>query len=311
MASLVAVIAISLTIAFLWIKAKSPHSTAPGTGTVKFESRKITDGLPNSVVFDYNASAFRGDSVFIQQSWDPERRELVAGAGKQHTSIYYYPGYFMAKLIVNGDIKKEAAVFIKTKGWKGIIDKKPVPVYLHQKEMEQPGAMGISTATLQQKTGSPVFNDTWVSFYNVREFGGLTGSDFTLETTLRNTAAVEASLCRKVKIYILAKGGAIIIPLSDKGCIADLNFFTGERLIRGKEYDLSAFGCDFNNFQQVKCTVANRHLAIYLNNKVIFSEEQKNPIDEIIGLCFDFEGTGEIRSVKLAGPGKVVYEESF
>jgi len=92
-------------------------------------------------------------------------------------------------------------VFIPSKGWKGIIQREPLPVYLRPDEVKQDsGYMGISTATLKEKTGSGIFSGVWVDFANVREFPGITGDHFTLETTVRNTSTVEECLCRKVQI---------------------------------------------------------------------------------------------------------------
>ncbi|WP_419699560.1 hypothetical protein [Mucilaginibacter sp. NFX135] len=280
-------------------------------GPVKFSSRKVTDGLPNSVVFDYDASALNIDSVTLQQTWDPSRVERLATSGRQHTSIYYYPGYFTAKLIANGQVKKENSVFIKTRGWTGIIGRNNNPVYLDDKDIHRSGAMGLDSKTLALKLSSPVFNGQWLSFYNVREFGGLDGGDFTFETTLRNTSGMDESSCRKMILYILGKQNAIIIPLADKGCISDLNIYTSSDWISGKDHDLSAFGCDFSNFQKLKCEVRDMKLSVYLNSKLIFTKPITQTITQIAGICIAFEGSGEIKDVKLGNRDKVVLNDQF
>ncbi len=279
--------------------------------TVKFSSKKVTDDLPNSVVFQYDASAFNSDSVFIQQSWDPARREQVPGRGKEYTSIYYRPGYFLAKLIVDHEIKKETVVFIKTKGWKGIIDKVPIPVYLSATEIKHPGYLGISDTVMQQKISSPVFNDTWVKFSNVREFQGIHAGNFTLETILRNTSTLGESVCGKTNLVILGTGMAIVIPLVNKGCIADIGVLTGEKWIDGKNHDLSVFGCDFSKFQRLKCSIKDQRLNVFLNNRRIFETEQKQNIGRIVGVRFEFEGSGQVKQVRLETPGSPAYEELF
>jgi hypothetical protein len=292
------------------IKPKSTEKIRTNAA-VKFESEKVADGLPNSVVFNYDASGLGVDSVMLQQSWDPSRNEEISAQGKEHTSIYYYPGYFTAKLIVNGQVKKESPVFIKTKGWAGIIDKYPTPTYLSAADMHLAGALGITGKTLAQKNGSPVFNDQWVSFSNVREFGGLNGGDFALETTLRNTSKPDESSCRRIIIYILGKSNAMVIPLADKGCISALNMYTSSEWINGKDRNLSAFGCDFNQFQDFKCEVQDMNLNIYLNNKQIFTAPITQTIGDIVGLSIRFEGSGEIRNLKLGNKNKTFLEEKF
>ncbi len=279
--------------------------------TVKFSGKKSSDDMPNSVVFNYDASAFHSDSVYIQQSWDPNRRERVAGDSKQHTSIYYHPGYFLAKLIVNNKIIKESTVFIKTKGWIGIVDHGPVPVYLSPADIMSNGRMGISGELMQQTVGSPVFNNLWVRFANVREFPGIKADNFTLDCTLRNTATPSQSVCRKTNLTILGAGMAIVIPIINKGCIADIGVLTGENWIDGNDHDLSAFGVDFSQYQNLRCTVKNHRFKVFLNNKQIMDVEHKHSIGRIVGIRFEFEGPGEVKHYKLETPGAKVYEEQF
>jgi len=303
----VVIISLSLISIFSSKKIKAPiKSNIP----VEFESKKTSDDLPNSVVFNYNASAFHSDSVYLQQNWDPERRQKIPPDGRQVTSIYYYPGYFNSKLIVDGQVKKESPVFIQTKGWKGIIEEKPVPVYLSANEIKGNGTLAITSATLQAKLGTPVFNNTSAILTNVRPFLGTDPADFSLETTLCNTSTVEQSLCRKIKVFILSSDGAIILPLCDKGCIADIGILTGSAWIDGKDHDLSAFGCNMQQFQHLTCTVKGGRLKVYLNNAMILDTEYK-PIGNIIGLRYIFEGAGEIKDVKLASHDKTIYEEKF
>jgi hypothetical protein len=279
--------------------------------SIKFSSKKVSDDLPNSVVFNYDASAFHSDSVFIQQSWDPNRREQVPGDGKQFTSIYYDPGYFIAKLIVDKHVKKTTSVFIKTKGWKGILDHQPVPVYLSPEEIKGQGFMGITADLMQEKLGTPVFNNTWIKFANIREFPGINADNFTLDCTLRNTSTSGQSACAKADLTILGNGTAIIIPIVNTGCISDMGILTGETWVSGKDHDLSAFGTDMSQFQNLRCSVKDRFLRIYLNNKQIFEFKQAHTMGRIVGIRFEFEGPGQIKNYKLETPGGAIYEEQF
>jgi hypothetical protein len=281
------------------------------TKPVKFKARVVADGLPNSVVFDYDASGLQADSLTLQQTWDPSRTERIATSGRQHTSIYYHPGYFTAKLIDKGKVEKETPVYIKTKGWVGLLDKQPSPTYLSDVEIRLPGALGLGAKAIARKTGLPVFNGQWLRFYNVKEFDGLDGGDFTLVTTLRNTSTPEESSCRKVIVYILGKQNAIIIPLANKGCSSDLRLFTSSEWVNGRDKDLSAFGCDFSKFQKLRCSVKNMQVTVQLNGVQIYSAPITQTIKEVAGLCIAFEGPGEIRDVMLSNSSKTVLNDSF
>ncbi len=120
-------------------------------GTYLFSSKPVTRNIPNSVVFTYDAKAAAGDSVFIQQSWDNRTRAPVDPDKHQYTSVYYYPGFYHAKLLVNKTIVKEHSLQISTDGWLGLIHHEPVPVYLNPAEFLKDGLMSLSVADLKQK----------------------------------------------------------------------------------------------------------------------------------------------------------------
>jgi hypothetical protein len=301
---IIGTLAIAVVLSFISARIiHKPVNPAP----VRFEHHETSDELPNSVVFDYDATALQPKKVMIQQSWDPTRREKVDPEGKQHTSIYYYPGFFRAKLVVDGEIKRESDVYIPTKGWKAIIARNPLPVYLSAKETAlDSGRMGIKPTTLETKTGSPVFTNRWVSFFDVHEFPGMSGDHFLFQTTIRNTSTVEQSLCRKMQLFVMGTEDPIIVTFSDKGCISSLSLYTGSRGINGQDHDLSAFGCDCSQWQQVTCAQENGVFTIGLNGKPVFTAQRNKSIGGIIGIRIAFEGTGEIKEATLNGGDKTL-----
>lgn len=276
------------------------YTNAPiDASQVQFSSKKVTEELPNSVVFDYSIGTINADSVMIQQSWDPRRRERIDAHKGQHTSIYYYPGYFRAKLLVGDQILKEQDIFIKTQGWKGIIDAAPVPTYLSSEEIALSGnQMNLNAETLRKKTGKSVFNNVMTHFYQVKDFNRR-ADDFTFETVLQNTSSKEEAVCQKARIKILTSETAIGLPLCSKGCTSDASVFIGGTNISGKDRDLSAFGCDFTIPQRLKCRIKNKVLAVFLNGKSIFTAPATADLGRIVGVCISFEGTGRIEKAEF------------
>jgi len=300
------IITLAIAVLLSFISARIIHKPADPTA-IRFEHHETSDELPNSVVFDYDATALNPKKVMIQQSWDPTRREKVDPEGKQHTSIYYYPGFFRAKLVVDGEIKRQSDVYIPTKGWKAIVARDPLPVYLSAKETTlDSGRMGIKPAILEAKTGSPVFTNRWVNFFDVHEFPGMSGDHFTFQTTIRNTSTVEQSLCRKMQIFVMGTEDPIVLSFADKGCISGLNLYTGSRAISGKDHDLSAFGCSSGQWQQITCAQENGVFTVGLDGKPIYTLQRNKSIGGIIGVRIAFEGTGEIKEVILKGRDKTL-----
>src|SRR5579859_5206391 len=95
-------------------------SSAPAKDTraATFAVRKTTqNAIPNTVVFTYDIDHLAGDSFFIQQSWDKNRRVRISRNNHTLTDIYYEPGYHTAKLIADDRIVKTIPVSIPTDNW--------------------------------------------------------------------------------------------------------------------------------------------------------------------------------------------------
>lgn len=296
--------------AFVVVNIKTKTGTAPDPAAFQFSSEKVVDeGIPNSVVFDYDASAASpDDTIFIQQSWDKRLRTRVSREGKQHTSIYYYPGFFEAKLVINEKIIKEHNLFIKTTGWLPCIEQMPVPVYFKEAEAMNQGILTLPLERIQQANVPLQPNTPWVSFYNVRDFGNVTSDDFVFETALRNDYSEGAAVCQHTRIHILMEGSTMVIPLSIKGCVSELNFMGND----GKKVDLSAFGVDFSNWVKVKCVFKEHEARISINDKEVFKLDANQIPVKLVGIAYRFQGTGSVDWIKLSkSDGKVFYEENF
>jgi len=300
---------IALIAAIIYTKKSAPPNVADND--YKFSSKKVvSEGLPNSVVFNYDATKSPYDSVIIQQSWDRHLQTKVSRNDHQHTSIYYYPDYYKAKLIVGGKIVSMHRLLIKSKGWMPAVTQSPVPVYFSKEEAIANGKMSLPIAKIQAKNVKlqPVTPD--VLYANVRDFGEIYSDNFTFETSVKNDYKEGASICQLSKIYILCEGTAIYIPLCSKGCISSLDLLFTNYYASGKQVDLSAFGVDFSSFVKVRIETANRKAKIFLNDKLVYSVGEDIIKAKIIGIDYAFQGTGSVDYVKLSD-GKVNYEDDF
>jgi hypothetical protein len=284
------------------------------TAAFQFTSKKIVSvGVPNSVVFNYDASAAgSSDSIFIQQSWDKNLTQSVSRQEHSHSSIYYYPGFFLARLIVNHQIVKYHPLFIQTNGWLPLVEQNPIPVYFNETDARQNGFIGLSMATLKASNITLQPQTPWIDYYNVRNFGDLQTDNFIFETQVRNDFLGGSGACGNTEIKILAEGSAIVIPLSVKGCISDLRLYLLDHEINGKNQDLSAFGCDLSQWVNVRVEVVNNFLGIYVNGVKANETSLTAPATKITGLVFRFQGTGSVKSVVLDKvDGERVYEDHF
>ena len=69
---------IPLAAAIYFLTSLKKHIPEPEPSQFQFSANKmVTSGLPNSVIFRYDATAAMSDSVYIVQTWDMSRKTLV------------------------------------------------------------------------------------------------------------------------------------------------------------------------------------------------------------------------------------------
>jgi len=287
--------------ALFFIPNEHEEQSPPNYEQVTFHSKSMSDGVPNSVVFNYNLSGLSFDSAFIQQSWDHRKRVRISADHTSQTCIYYLPGFYTAKLIVNDSVVRQHQLHITTKGWQAIVqsEKKEVPTYVP-----------IESSAVQQLYVSPNVLEQHhvdlsaphqVSYFYSIDNSQVNATDFTFETQIKNALSEGALVCQYCYIVLMCDEGQIQIPLSEKGCISNINAQYGKRYVNGKKHDLSAFGCDMNKWHTVTCKVKKRNLTILLDQHEIAKERVKGKVGKILGIEYRFYGCGAVKYTQLEG----------
>jgi hypothetical protein len=266
--------------------------------------------VPNSVIFDYDASKAPGDAVFIQQSWDKHLRTKVSKEMHKHTSIYYYPDFYWAKLVVNNRIVRQHALFIKSDGWLPIVVQSPVPVYFKKEDVMTDGKMTLSPEKVKSRNIDLQPTAPTVYFTNVRDFGEIYTSDFTFEASVKNDYHEGSAACQRSMIYLVCEGTAITIPLCAPGCVSDINLLLTKHSFPGKKNDLSTFGVDFSKFVKVRMESKGASTRIFIDDKLSYALDKPLVNAKIVGLYFQFTGAGSIDYVSLRSD-KAMFEDHF
>ena len=273
--------------------------------------RPVASGVPNSVVFDYSAEAASNAEVYLQQSWDPTRREQLDPARHTHTSIYYLPGYYRAKLVVADQVVQERELYLRSDDWVAAVDIEPVPVYLPIEDVHQDGQLAI---TEQQLTNLGLVlqpSPPTSVLTHVGALEDLWSDDFTFSTRLRHDYAVGAAACQFARVLLLLKNSAIIIPLSAPGCIADLELYAGGQRISGRDVDLSAFGVVGSSWLEISCRGENGLLTFSIDGKQVYQLESEEQPKEIIGIRYEFSGMGSVDELHFGSSAGERWEELF
>lgn len=287
---------------FLFLAAAKKH-TVYNSSQFEFSANKIvTEGVPNSVIFHYTAKT-KPDSLFIVQSWDLSRRTLVSADKHEHSAIYYYPGFFKAKLIADSQIVKTHDLLIASGGWLCLLEKEPVPVYFKKEQYLQNGIVEVNDAMLAPYRQSLATQR--VRIFNEGDLGELKNDNFTFETMLKNNFDDGSNACHFARVLIECKDDMIIIPLAAKTCVGDLSlYFCGWRA-ESKSADLSGFGCDLTQWTALRVETVNKTAAIYVNNKKVYSLTFPHEPKGIVGVQYQFYGAAAVKETRFTAGGKV------
>lgn len=296
--------------------AYSKFSLQPSAMAKKaeFGARKTTShDLPNTVVFNYNIDQLEGDSFFIQQSWDRNRRVRIYKNNYTLTDIYYEPGYHKAKLIVNDQVIKTVDVSIPTNGWffyavprvKGSL-----PVYIKKEQLAKNGIMGLEENELAQHG----INNANEHIYCYAFFPGIqpvSSDNFILKARIR-VANIHNVACLTMMPEVYTQNSFIYFRATTPGCTSEIDAMFGEKHLSGKTNDLSGFGCDVTQWQDYEMEVRDRKATVRINGKEVFAIDYDTSAGAITGLGFISNGLVAVDHAELKGlDGRVVFSNQF
>lgn len=285
--------------------AIAAEPAVPDPAQFSFKADKmVTVGLPNSVVFTYDATAAQTDSVYIVQTWDISRKTWVPKNSRQHSAIYYYPGFFRTRLIVDKTIVKAHDLLIGTDGWLVLHENDPVPLYFKKEEYLKGDRIEIDKATLQSYNLSLFPQAPKIRFFNMKDLGTLMNDNYIFETTLKNDFREGSGACQFVQVLIQCKNDIIIIPLSAKSCIGDIKLTACGKALTSKDADLSKFGCDLTQWTRLKVETVNRHMSFYVNDTLAASFFFPNDPTGIVGVQYRFQGPGAVKDTRFTSEGR-------
>ena len=263
---------------------------------ITFASKPLTNTYPNSVVFDFDLKDIKADSLKIQQYWDPKRTIEIQKDQKQATGIYYFPGYFRAKLVANEQIITEHDLFLKSNGWLGTVEYRPVPKYFNPETSEKK-LLYYPNELLKEVSMSE--DPLSIIYHYVNDLGDVSGDNFHFKTIVRNTFDEKWAVCQTNSIYFLGTKGALIIPFTSLGCSSDINLYANDVNLNGKKHDLSSLGTDISDFTSIEIINDEKSITIKIEGKKVYQVSYNESIGNLAGIRFRFLGLGEVKNFEI------------
>jgi hypothetical protein len=295
-----------LLVAYFFISSYTNSEPKLDPVQFQFKPDKIkTEGVPNSVVFDYDASAAKTDSVFIVQTWDITRKKLVNKRNHKHSAIYYYPGFFNTKLIADGQVVKTHELWVTSDGWLCLAEENPVPVYFKKAEYMKGDRVEVDKKILDSYNLSLHPQAPRIRFFNQRDMGDLMNDNFIFETTLKSDFNEGSASCQYTQVLIQCKDDIIVIPLGAKACVGDMFILFAGFEVGSKNADLSAFGTDLTQWTKLRIEVVNKKATLYVNDVQAYTLTFPNEATGIVGLQYRFTGLGAVKDTRFIQGEKI------
>jgi hypothetical protein len=96
-------------------------------------------------------------------------------------------------------------------------------------------------------------------------------------------------------VLIQCKNDIIIIPLSAKTCVGEMQLaFCGKQVASANE-DLSRFGCDLTEWTTLRVETVNKKATIFVNGAMAYSLEFPNNPTGVVGVQYRFNGVGAVK----------------
>lgn len=290
-------IAVFLSVMVLW--AFHQHPKRLTYSNIKFDSAPTTLGLPNTVIFQYDAQESNADSVFIQQSWDPKLRFKVDKNKHEYATTYYYPGFYRAKLILDDSVVKEHDLYVETDEWLATIENNEIPAYFTKEQIMKEEGIGVSEKDINEK-GLDIRNGLpQISLLRVSKNLAVPSDNFSFSTTVKSIYNQGNAVCQMVNIILLCENGHHSIPLSIKGCVGELTLVLGNKKYTGNTTNLSGFGVDFSDWVRVDCRVRNKQARILINDQLAYEGNFDADVGNIVGFRYRFIGASMVKDCKL------------
>jgi len=282
-------------------------------GPVIFTGNKtVSQGVPNTVVFNYDVSNVDADSFFFQQAWNQNEKVRIDQKGHYYANIYYYPGFHKAKLIANDSVIKRFRVHITTDGWLPLVRRAftdNTPIYIKTNPLVN-GTLHVTPIDLTS-SNVDADKDFLLSYFNVRDFENTNSDNFSLDTRIK-CDSLNTMPCPAFQLTVICEENIFFLTMTGKGCERNIAIQMGEVYQDGRNNDLSAFGRDLYNWQNLRIQVAQKRATIYLDDQPVHSITFQKDFGKVVGLVYNFEGTGAIDYVKLRnGENRLVFDDEF
>jgi hypothetical protein len=265
--------------------------------------------LPATAFFEYQTPQSE-DSLFL--NFGDKTKWIPVGKGNDKIShAYLFPGVFTVTLQSRKKIFKATNVYVPSHKWIGLGYRQgeELPTNYYESVALKSGKNGVFHISNQQLKSRGI-DTSGLVYTRLCNFSPVeyTGEDFVFEATFKNQVDEKDVYCKSTQFQVSGIKNRIRFRLATPGCSNRITNNISERSYVGSELNLSRFTMDLNRWTTVKMINRNKKVLLYVNDKLLYSDQYHQTIGNIKGLFLEFEGTAFVKSCKLSTTdGKMLY----
>ncbi len=285
-------------------------------GPVSFKYTQKNDStVPNIIVFDYDVQNIVADSFFIVESTNDYRKKKLLLKKGQLTSSYYHPGNFETFLVADDSIVRKLNIEILSNSWIAMLNyhltPENVPFYFYEYEIINFGKLGVTRDKIINNN-IKIKDDLYLSLTHTFNSNLTALSNFTFRTKIKLDSIEINSSCPEIYLGLLFEHDFCYIPITHYGGQDKLQLKFGDTYQTSNDSDLSGFGCNIYEWQEIKFVSTGSDVEISLNNEIVTTLIDTAKMGAFKGFSFTFDGIGSVDYISLLTfDNDTIYFNSF
>lgn len=283
--------------------------------SISYKMSKTTS--PSNVVFEYDISNIKSNEVYLDFNDHFAKRDIRKKLDKnQHTITHTYmiSSVYRPLLSIDGKVVDTLNVPVYSDGWEFVIAK-----YLPASKEFFPVAVpsiskknGILTIPASEvyKYIEDTVRDYWIKYRYIKNFD-VPPDHLSFKIKGRSRSYFK-NHCNEIDVWLICANNNIVFKIFDPGCGGEYSKVQlGNKILDGNYNDLSAFGHDLSEWQEIALRVDNKKATISIGNKIIYEGTIEGEIGTLSGFIIHSKGPSEFDYVDLEAGGKTLFRDDF
>jgi hypothetical protein len=281
------------------------------TGVYHFSCDNQQDTYPFTATFRYDISEV-DDSVFTDFG---NREETYLSPQKRQINHFYSnTGVYWPKFYTRHKVLDSLRITAFATDWQGGFYPNMKPEMFqsfHDQIFYRLSDFFYALPSLLKNEGADLNLKFWTAYKYFTPFGKSL-DNLSLDTRVENNASTGSLTCYDTEIILIGDSGTVDFKFTQPKCSRWASLKVSEKYITGEFNDLSAFTVDMSDWLQISMTTAKGNCTISLDNKPIYTQQYHQPLGNLIGVVYQFYGSGKIDYLHLKdATGDLFYSNEF